>query len=139
MEITFQSVKYMKVISLLVLVVPMLYAGVNIVEFNGYAEEARIIIQWTTSQEDEILGFQIQRSTDGQSFIDIGFLQAQGGNSGYTFIDDSIIAKVSGRSYLYRLKIRNMDGSFESSDILTIESQISSVKHTWGSLKALFK
>ncbi len=65
--------------------------------FSGYADEARIIIQWTTDTENNVVGFEVQRSTDGHTFLDIGFLHAQGQNSGYTFIDDSIIAKVSGR------------------------------------------
>ena len=116
-----------------------IYAGAILNGFSGYAEDARIIIQWNTSTESNVRGFEVQRSTDGHTFFEIGFLHAQGDKSAYTFVDDSIIAKVSGRDYFYRLKIRDIDGSSELSEIITIPSNISGVNQTWGSLKALFK
>jgi hypothetical protein len=130
----------MKAISVLLLLVAFAMGSATIVGFNGYADDNdRIIIQWSTSSEVKVLGFEVQRATNGQNFMDVGFLEAQGDNSGYTFVDDSIIAKVSGREYQYRLKIRNMDGSFEYSEIIRVESRVNNVEHTWGSLKALFK
>ena len=117
----------------------MSYAGATLNGFAGYAEDSRIIIQWNTVTETNVVGFEIQRSTDGRTFLEIGFLHAQGQGSGYTFIDDSIIAKVSGRDYYYRLKIRNLDGSSQITDMISIQSQLGVTTHTWGSLKALFK
>jgi hypothetical protein len=123
----------------MILLMSTIWAGVEITNFEGYAENARIVIQWSTSSEDDIVGFEIQRSTDGDTFFEIGYLHAQGQGSGYTFVDDSIIAKVSGRDYYYRLKIKDIMGNVELSKMITIPSNISSVNHTWGSLKALFK
>ena len=137
--IIFLPVKFLKAISLMFLTVTFLAASANIVGLEGYPDDARIIIQWSTTVEAEVLGFEVQRSTGNQNFIDIGFLEAKGGNSSYTFIDDSIIAKVAGREYDYRLKIRNMDGSYEYSEVITVESITQNLEHTWGSLKALFK
>ena len=131
--------KYLKTVLVVLLFMSSVWAMNTISEFDGWAEETRIIIQWKTTSEDGIEGFEIQRSTDGVNFFEIGFLSAQGHKSGYTFIDDSIIAKVSGRNYYYRLKIRSTLGNVELSDVITIESDISGVNHTWGSLKALFK
>lgn len=107
--------------------------------FSGYADDSRIIVQWNTSAEEGVVGFEVQRSTDGHTFFEIGFLHAQGQESGYTFIDDSIIAKVSGRNYFYRLKIRGMDGQSQLSEIISVQSTLNVVPQTWGSLKALFK
>ena len=122
------------------MLISSLIGGATLTGFAGYSDDARIIIQWNTSLEQNIAGFEIQRSTDdGRTFFEIGYLHAQGQGSGYTFIDDSIIAKVAGRKYSYRLKIRNMDGSSELSEIIEVESQLAIVNHTWGSLKALFK
>ncbi len=127
------------ILILLLCLVTGLNAGAQITGFQAYPDDARIILQWTTTQEQQIVGFDIQRSANEQTFMDIGFIQAQGAGTGYTFIDDSIIAKVTGHTYRYRLKIRNLDGSAEYSVVLAVESKISSVQHSWGSLKALFK
>lgn len=116
----------------------IVWAGANISTFEGYDESNRIIIQWTTVSEHDIDGFEIQRSTDGSNFFEIGYLHAQGQASSYTFIDDSIIAKVSGRDYYYRLKVRGSQGA-EYSETITVTSDVAGINHTWGSLKALFK
>jgi len=127
------------VITALLLLSSMVWAGANINSFEGYDESNRIIIQWSTSLEHNVVGFEIQRSMDGNTFYEIGFLTAQGVGSSYTFIDDSIIAKVSGRDYYYRLKVRLKNGEAEYSTTITVTSDVSGVNHTWGSLKALFK
>ncbi len=131
--------KSFKVIIGIVLLCASIFGGATINGFLGYAEDARIIIQWNTAIEQNVAGFEVQRSTDGHTFFKIGFLSAQGQGSGYTYIDDSIIAKVAGRDYFYRLKIRDMNGDSQLSDVITIRSNLLSVVQTWGSLKALFK
>ena len=136
----FRSVKYSKIIAVaLLLSASTLWASGMVSSFEGYDESNRIIIQWSTAFENDVEGFEIQRSMDGSTFYEIGFLRAQGQGSSYTFIDDSIIAKVSGRDYYYRLKIRLKNGEAEYSDTITVTSDVSGVNHTWGSLKALFK
>jgi hypothetical protein len=127
-------VKIAKVIFAALLIVSLGFAGATLQSFAGYADNNRIILQWNTSSEVNVAGFQIQRSTDGRTFFDIGFLHAQGQGSGYTFIDDSIIAKVSGREYYYRLKIRDINGDSQLSDVITIQSNMLNVVQTWGSL-----
>lgn len=123
----------------MILLVTSSFGNATLSSFSGYADASRIIIQWNTSLEQGLDGFEVQRSTDGRTFFEIGFLHAQGQGSGYTFIDDSIIAKVSGRNYFYRLKIRGMDGNSQITDVITIQSTLDVVPRTWGSLKALFK
>ena len=115
------------------------FGNATITGFSGYSDATRIIVQWNTTVETGVVGFEVQRSTDGRNFFEIGFLHAQGQGSGYTFIDDSIIAKVSGRNYFYRLKVQDMDGNSQLSDVITIQSTLDVVPRTWGSLKALFK
>ncbi|MCF7923386.1 MAG: hypothetical protein K9M55_11865 [Candidatus Marinimicrobia bacterium] len=135
----FRLVKYFSSILIMMLLVTTSFGDATLSGFSGYSDESRIIIQWNTSAEAGLVGFSVQRSTDGHTFFDIGFLHAQGQGSGYTFIDDSIIAKVSGRSYFYRLKIRDIDGNSQLSDVISIQSTLDVVPRTWGSLKALFK
>jgi len=135
----FRFVKYFSTIIGMMLLVTSSFGNATLSGFSGYSDESRIIIQWNTTAEQDVAGFEVQRSTDGHNFFEIGFLHAQGQGSGYTFIDDSIIAKVSGRNYFYRLKIRDMDGNSQLSDVITIQSTLDVVPRTWGSLKALFK
>jgi hypothetical protein len=138
-QLILQTMRRLSITILLLAFTSMLNAGAEISEFHAYPDDARIILQWSTTSEVDMIGFDVQRSANQQSFMDIGFIQAQGSGTGYTFIDDSIIAKVAGYTYRYRLKVRNMDGSTEYSEVLAVESKISSVQHSWGSLKALFK
>ena len=136
----FRSVKLISSILVILTLAAFSFGEAIISGFSGYTDDSRIIIQWTTEMENDIDGFEIQRSTDqGRTFFEVGFLHAQGRGSGYTFIDDSIIAKVSGRQYSYRLKIRGSHGGTQFSDVIDIESDVLSVVQTWGSLKALFK
>ncbi len=123
----------------LVTLATMLWASAEVTNFDGYSEASRIIIQWSSLTELNLQGYEIQRSMDNHEFSRVGFLEARGSNTGYTYVDDSVFAKISGRTYFYRLKIINKDGSSDYSNTITIESQINSVKHTWGSIKAMFK
>lgn len=131
--------KYFSTIIGIMLLAASSFGDATLSNFSGYSDASRIIIQWNTSAEYDLIGFEVQRSTDGHTFFEIGFLQAQGQKSGYTFIDDSIIAKVSGRNYFYRLKIKDIDGNSQLSEVITIQSTLDVVPRTWGSLKALFK
>jgi hypothetical protein len=134
-----RSVKYFSTILVMMILVTSSFGNATLSGFSGYSDASRIIIQWNTTAEQGLDGFEVQRSTDGHTFIEIGFLHAQGQGSGYTFIDDSIIAKVAGRNYFYRLKIKDMAGNSQLSDVITIQSTLDVVPRTWGSLKALFK
>ncbi len=135
----FRSVKYFSTILVMMILVTSSFGNATLSGFSGYSDESRIIIQWNTTSEQGLDGFEVQRSTDGHTFFEIGFLHAQGRGSGYTFIDDSIIAKVSGRNYFYRLKLMDNDGNSQLSEVITIQSTLEVVPRTWGSLKALFK
>jgi hypothetical protein len=136
----FSSVNHSKIILVVCLfLTSIVWAGAQISSFEGYDESNRIIIHWSTESENNVIGFEVQRSMDGTTFYELGFLHAQGQGSSYTFIDDSIIAKVSGRDYFYRLKVRLINGEADYSETITVHSNVSGVNHTWGSLKALFK
>ena len=139
----FRSVKSIKVIFITALLVSTIFGGATINSFTGGYDNARIIIQWNTTGEVDVAGFEIQRSFDGHTFRTIGFLHALGDDSGYTFIDDDILAKVSGREYHYRLKVLDINYEINNksfvTDVIRVESEALDVVQSWGSLKALFK
>lgn len=73
---------------------------------------------WKTETEVEVKGFEIERSFDGVDFQKIDFVAAQNKNQNeYIFKDAGAKA---GTNYYYRLKMIDLDGSFEYSNIKQI-------------------
>lgn len=63
----------------------------------------RVDLEWSTAQEREVLGFDVERSADGHKFEAIAFQTAKNGKSQtYRLIDDKPLQGVS----YYRLKMR---------------------------------
>jgi Secretion system C-terminal sorting domain len=79
-------------------------------------------LYWKTASEKNSSYFLIERSSDGQTFEGIGSVQAHG-NSGqvlsYSFTDDKPSTS-SGYVY-YRLRMVDLDGSFEYSNAVSLK------------------
>jgi hypothetical protein len=96
---------------------------VNFLSFSGYKKADANELKWSTAQEQNNSGFEIQRSLEGIRFETIGFVKslAVSGNSQtelkYSFID---FAPGSSTQY-YRLKQIDLDGKFSYSSILPIK------------------
>ncbi len=74
-------------------------------------DDKTITLNWRTLSENNNRGFEIERSSDGNSFDSIAFvptLSADGKGADYTFTD---MPPGAGKSY-YRLKQINVDNSF---------------------------
>ena len=82
---------------------------------NGYAK-----LTWATSNESNIRGYEIEKSSDSKNFTSIGGVAANNKPSSYTFTDQT---KVDGVEY-YRLKITNNDGSFIYSSIVSLNDKV---------------
>jgi hypothetical protein len=97
--------------------------SVSWLNFDGQRISANDVrLKWSTSTESDNLGFEIQRSLDGLSYEKIGFVDG-GGNSttqrNYSFIDNE-----SSKSYYYRLKQIDGDGTESMSRIIYIKSEL---------------
>lgn len=96
---------------------------VSLINFSGYKSGTKNVLKWTTANEQNNVGFEVQRSSDGVSYSAIGFVNtlAPGGNSSsdlsYTFDDNSPAA--SRKSY-YRLNQKDFDGRSKLSNIVVI-------------------
>lgn len=78
-----------------------------------------IVLKWNTLSETNNLGFEIERSSDGKHFYEIGFQKGNGITSishEYVFSDTDFLI---GKNY-YRLKQIDYDGKYSYSDIVTI-------------------
>jgi hypothetical protein len=118
------------------------FAGVVISKFEAEAGHNKVILKWTTTAESDLKGFEIERSFDNKYFQNIGFVEGAGNSStprDYTFEDKSIFKSLT-TTFYYKLKIVDKDGSYTYYDkVLTIIPQVSSARHTWGSIKAMFR
>lgn len=103
------------------------------------SDGSNVAIQWGTADESNIKEFVIERrsGTVGE-FISIAVISKKGSNSFYEYIDKSAF-KTTGSIYQYRIKSVASSGSLEYSNIITVSHNVSGVKRTWGSLKAMFR
>ena len=117
-------------------------AGAVISDFRAEAGLNRVELKWVVTAESGIKGYRVLRCLDGAQFQKIGFVPAvgvTGREQTYRYTDGSVF-KLNGRIYYYKLEFVHEDGSTaEYEKVVTISPQISSTRHTWGSLKAMFR
>ena len=81
-------------------------------------------LSWTTESEINGSHFEIERSTDGQNWDNVGQVEAIGNSTQieqYSFIDDRLpISRNTVDRYYYRLRMVDLDGSFEYSQIRSV-------------------
>jgi len=80
----------------------------------------KVILNWRTETEVNNYGFSIEKEIDSDGWTSIGFVEGYGNSNSpkeYTFEDSNI--KQKGK-YSYRLKQIDNDGTFEYSDIATV-------------------
>ena len=75
-------------------------------------------LDWTTASEVNNYGFELERSTDAQSFYSIAFVRGNGTTAlphSYTQDDWAVVAETD---YYYRLKIIDLDGTHKYSNTI---------------------
>ncbi|MCB0518806.1 MAG: PQQ-dependent sugar dehydrogenase [Lewinellaceae bacterium] len=82
----------------------------EITSLQATGHERTVMLEWTTSFEDQLLEFEVERGQQIFTFTSIGTVQAQNmaGGSQYTFRD---FLPLKGSAF-YRLKIKRKDGTF---------------------------
>ncbi|MDI9366024.1 MAG: autotransporter-associated beta strand repeat-containing protein [Flavobacterium sp.] len=99
----------------------------NLLSFTARKSNGRIAIEWATNNEIQVLGFEVERSVDANSFISIANVAAKNGNgfNNYSAID----ANTQTATCYYRLKIINTDGSYQHSNIVNVSgTQLTTLK-----------
>jgi bacteriorhodopsin len=118
--------------------VAALYAGAYLEYFQGRSEGEDIKLEWKTGEEINLQEFKIERKTPQNSYVEIAMVQPKGSNSYYSYLDQSAY-KMSGLIFIYRLKIVDTNGQASYSNEVTVSHNVSGVKRTWGSIKAMFR
>ena len=105
-------------------------------ESNGIA----VIIRWMSEDESHVASFEIERRAGVNSqFFLLAAVTPNGSNSSYEYVDESAFRVGAESVYAYRLRVVYEDGSSEYSDEVTVVHAVSSVRRTWGSIKAMFR
>jgi hypothetical protein len=98
---------------------------VKLSDFSAKAAGNSSLLKWTTETESNSSHFIIERSVDNSSFTEIGTINAKNNTvtaTNYSFTDSK---PASGINY-YRLKMVDMDGSFEISKVVEVRFNSSS-------------
>lgn len=107
--------------------------------FQGRSDGNNITLEWKTRTETGVSSYEVQRKPGNSGeFITIGTLEPKGSNSYYSFVDRNAY-KESANIYVYRLKIVEANGPASYSNEVPVSHGVSSVKRTWGSIKAMFR
>lgn len=121
----------------------VVFAGAVISEFRGEPGYNKVVLTWVAESEQDLKGYEIERSfSKDKDFQKVGFVQAksQPGRTEYKYEDDSVFKTSNDRTFYYRLKLVNNDGtSSYFKMVISVTPTISSARHTWGSIKAMFR
>jgi len=128
------------VFALLVFFFSLVFAGATIRDGSLVARSDGndVTIQWGTMDESLMKDFVVEREGNGEAgFVAIGTISPKGSGSFYEFVDQTAFKTVVS-IYEYRIRIEAQDGTTYSK-VVTVSHNVSSVKRTWGSLKAMFR
>jgi hypothetical protein len=94
---------------------------VELVFFTGTLNGNGIQLHWKTETEVDNYGFEIERSTKYADWILLGFIEGHGNSNSpkYYHFTDKDIGKAD--VYYYRLKQIDNNGTYEYSDLITVE------------------
>lgn len=97
---------------------------VRFVQFNGRVANGVVQLDWATSQESNNSHFDVERSSNGNSFQKVGTVTARdGSNNQYSFVD----TKPSGTVNFYRLKQVDKNGSATYSKVILIRGDLDKI------------
>lgn len=90
--------------------------------FEAFSNDQHAKLSWSTANEINNKGFEVQKSLEGRNFIKIGFVNGKiftSSINNYLFIDDNLKDPTN----FYRLKQIDLDNKFSYSNIITIKKK----------------
>ena len=91
---------------------------VELVAFSAKPINQKVELNWKTATEINTLGYDIERSTDGQTWKILGFVGAKNRPSDYLYLDEN--PNIDTINY-YRLNTLDVDGKKEYSKIISVK------------------
>lgn len=98
---------------------------VSWLSFTGFANGENVDLVWVTAQEINNKGFEVERSIDGITFENVGFVKGAGNYNGklnYAFVDAGVLS--SNAIVYYRLKQVDFDNRFEYSSTIVVRNNV---------------
>ena len=89
----------------------------SLLAFSAQQKNNNVALAWQTSNEVNASHFNIQQSTNGNTFNTVGKVNTQGGGN-YAYTDD--VSNINSSTVFYRLQIVNQDGSFTYSKTVAV-------------------
>jgi hypothetical protein len=130
--------KIKTLILFLILSAGIILPGAFLLKFTVSSSNGNIVLDWQCSSETNLKDYVVQRKTVTGSYSDIATVQLRS-DMNYEYTDQTAY-KNEDQVYIYRIEIVDNDGSLSySKELSVVHSNISSVKRTWGSIKALFR
>ncbi len=121
-------------------------SSVTFSDFRATSGSDGITLRWTTSQEDGIKDFAVEKASqvNGQFYQIDGTIAPTGSGSTYQFVDKDLYKTTSSAIFTYRVRADGGDGNTYYSNTITQPYDFSSglsgvAKRTWGSIKAMFR
>lgn len=94
---------------------------VSLINFSATPKDNAVLLRWATASEFNNLGFEVQRSIDGNNgWSAIGFVNGAGNSNSlvnYSYVDENLSAS----RYYYRLKQIDIDQRFAYSPIVSAQ------------------
>lgn len=93
---------------------------VNLQAFSGSSIESGVRLSWTALSETNNRGWNVERSSDGEPWHAVSFVDGRGSSTErhtYEFVDATVS---TGRSYFYRLRQMDFDGTEEMSNTIMV-------------------
>lgn len=120
------------------LLIATVYAGALIDYFNARSENEDIRLEWRSSEESNLLKYVIERRTPQSTFVEIQSVEPKGSGQVYVYYDKNAY-KSNDLLFIYRLKIVDKNNVSTTLAEASVSHNVSGVKRTWGSIKAMFR
>ena len=134
-----KSILFTKFLVIALALTGIVYAGVTLQYFTAKSNSEGIFVEWKTMEENSTAKFELERSAESpDNFIYVATLNATGSNSYYSYQDNSVDLRNSD-VYRYRLKCIDGNGSSSYTQSISVIHEVSGIRSTWGSIKAIFR
>jgi len=126
-------------ITFVLLMATAVFASFVFQEYSATPSTDKVIIKWKTKSETGVSKFVLSRSTDDETYSDIGEVNINGPGYEYEYIDDNVFFKGSD-TFFYKIKaVRSNGTTVEETQSLIVNPNISGIFRTWGAIKAMFR
>ena len=141
--ITPMTTRFFSIVCLPALCAALAAAGVIRDGTLGAASDSRgVLVHWWSDDETGVAWYMIERSLQGSSgFVVVSnHLPTKGSGNQYQFLDETAF-KTTETFYRYRITPFDSSGKVVGAQYYTnvIGGGVSSVRRTWGSIKAMFR